>query len=208
MNGQGRIYLVGVGGLGVISASQIAGEALMQAGVPVVLGEIHGMAQRGGIVEVSLSFGGIASPIVEDGTADVVMGFEPLETYRAINKGHENALIISNTRPIIPFTVSLGHFQYPSVPEMMNQLKEHSRRLITMDAVALALKAGNAKAASVVLLGALAHTRVLPVNQNQWIHAIKAKLPEKIHEVNMTAFQLGFDAAGECSLAFAPPLSH
>jgi len=103
-----RVVFVGVGGQGNLLASRLLGEAALSEGIPAVVSEIHGMAQRGGIVESAVLLGNVSSPIVSDGEADVLVGFEPVETLRALKKCNQETLVITNTHPLPPFTVSVG----------------------------------------------------------------------------------------------------
>ena len=103
-----RIVFVGVGGQGNLLASRLLGEACLAAGIPAVVSEIHGMAQRGGIVESAIVMGDATSPIVSKGEADILIGFEPSETLRALNKCNKNTVVITNIHPLPPF-LSLIH---------------------------------------------------------------------------------------------------
>jgi Pyruvate/2-oxoacid:ferredoxin oxidoreductase gamma subunit len=103
-----RCIFVGVGGQGNLLASNLLGLSALSLGIPVVVSEIHGMAQRGGVVESAVLLGGISSPIVSDGEADVLVSFEPLETMRILNKCNKETVVITNSQPLFPFTVSTG----------------------------------------------------------------------------------------------------
>ncbi len=103
-----RIFFTGVGGQGTLLATRMVGEAALAEGLPVTMSEIHGMAQRGGVVESSVVIGKVFSPTIPDGEADILMAFEPLEALRAIPKCHAGSLIIASTAPIVPFTVAVG----------------------------------------------------------------------------------------------------
>ena len=103
-----KIYCVGVGGQGNVLASKLVGEAALAAGVPVVLSETHGMAQRGGVVESTVVLGGASSPTIADGCADILLAFEPLEAVRALDKVHTQSLIVSSTSTVKPFSPTGG----------------------------------------------------------------------------------------------------
>ncbi|MCK4488500.1 MAG: 2-oxoacid:acceptor oxidoreductase family protein, partial [Desulfobacterales bacterium] len=108
-----RVYLTGVGGQGTLLATMVLAEAATWAGHNTLASEVHGMAQRGGVVESMVVIGNIRSPIISDGEADVLVGFEPVETYRAMRKCSADSVVVSNTVPIIPYTVAIGRGRYP-----------------------------------------------------------------------------------------------
>ena len=97
----------------VIRPQEIIGEAALRKNVKVMMSEVHGMAQRGGVVTCSVRLGDVTSPLIADGEADILLGFEPVETYRALNKGSDSTWIITNKDPMIPITVSAGDQTYP-----------------------------------------------------------------------------------------------
>ena len=103
-----RLIIVAVGGQGNLLASKVIGEAALQSGIPVGMSEIHGMAQRGGVVESAIVFGDAQSNIIADGEADVVVGFEPLETLRALNKCNADTIVITSLAPLSPSTATTG----------------------------------------------------------------------------------------------------
>ncbi|MBU4053157.1 MAG: indolepyruvate oxidoreductase subunit beta, partial [Proteobacteria bacterium] len=158
-----RLIIVAVGGQGNLLASKVLGEAALATDIPVKMSEIHGMAQRGGVVESSMVFGPAQSTIISDGKADILVGFEPMETLRALGKCHGKTIVITNLSPLSPFTVTTGQGVYPEIREIQNLIREKTGKLITLNANALAEKAGNTMAVNMVLLGALISTRVLPL---------------------------------------------
>ncbi len=109
-----RIVFVGVGGQGNLLSSRVLGEAALSAGLPVNVSEVHGMAQRGGVVESAVVLGGALSSIVSNGEADVLIGFEPSETLRALEKCSSETVVITNVTPLMPFTVAVGKGVYPT----------------------------------------------------------------------------------------------
>ena len=108
-----RLVFIGVGGQGNLLASRLLGEAALLMNIPTVVSEIHGMAQRGGIVESAVLLGDVSSPIVSSSEADVLIGFEPLETLRALGKCNKDTVVITNTHPLPPFTVAVGQESTP-----------------------------------------------------------------------------------------------
>src|SRR3990172_858595 len=123
-----RLIIVAVGGQGNLLASRILGEASLLSGVPVRMSEIHGMAQRGGVVESSMVFGDAQSTIISDGEADVLVGFEPSETLRALNKCNPGSTVITNLSTLPPFTVAIGKGVYPELGRLQDLIRTKVRR--------------------------------------------------------------------------------
>ncbi|MBW2030219.1 MAG: indolepyruvate oxidoreductase subunit beta [Deltaproteobacteria bacterium] len=190
-----RCIFVGVGGQGNLLASRLLGEALLSMGVPVVVSEIHGMAQRGGVVESSVVMGDIRSPIVSDGEADILIGFEPAETVRALGKCNQQTIVITNRHPLPPFTVSLGQGKYPPVDELLEKIQEKVDQVISLDGDDLAKEAGNPLSLNMVMLGALIGSGALPVPPERMKETIRVWTKEVFLESNLRAFDLGMEAA-------------
>lgn len=192
-----RIFFTGVGGQGTLLATRMVGEAALAEGLPVTMSEIHGMAQRGGVVESSVVIGKVFSPTIPDGEADILMAFEPLEALRAIPKCHAASLIIASTAPIVPFTVAVGQSTYPEVAELEQAIKEKVSNLLWLDAVELARKAGSERASNTVLVGVLAGTGRLPIARSSWEEALQKTLPPRLVEINRQAFEAGYTVGTE-----------
>jgi indolepyruvate ferredoxin oxidoreductase beta subunit len=190
-----RIVIVAVGGQGNLLASSVLGEAALLAGVPMRMSEIHGMAQRGGVVESALIFGDAQSTIISDGEADVLMGFEPAETLRAIGKCNRRTVVITNLAPLMPFTVNIGQGVYPDLQKLQDLIRSKTARLIAFNATALAREAGNVLSVNMVLLGALTQTGVLPLSADTVKSAMQRKTKQAFLEANLKAFDLGVAAA-------------
>ena len=188
-----RIFFTGVGGQGTLLATRLVGEAALQEGLLVTMSEIHGMAQRGGVVESSVVIGNSSSPTIADGEADVLMAFEPLETLRALPKCHARSWVISSTVPIIPFTVATGKSAYPSLEHIYDLVQAKVERLIRVDALQLARQAGSELTANMVMLGTLAGTQRLPIAETNWRGALKERLPGRFLDMNEKAFALGYE---------------
>lgn len=183
-----NILMAGVGGQGVILASEIVSEAMMKSGYDVKKSEVHGMAQRGGSVTTHVRFGAkVYSPLIKDGEVDILFSFELLETMRYLNTLRENATLMVNAQKILPPSVTLGKDVYPD--NIAELLQTRYPRFKLIDAPAIARQAGNAKAVNVAFVGAL--SRYLDVSENNWHAAIEALLPPKLVEVNLKAFALG-----------------
>jgi indolepyruvate ferredoxin oxidoreductase beta subunit len=189
-----RICLIGVGGQGTLLATLVLAETAILAGYDVLGSEVHGMAQRGGIVESTVIIGDVGSPIISDGEADVLLGFEPVETYRALGKCSADSVVVSNTVPVTPYSVAIGKGPYPNVEKLFDFIRGQVKQLITLDAQALAEQAGARLATNIVMLGALAGSGVLPIPGEAFQETIRTKTKEKLVEVNLRAFDLGFGA--------------
>jgi len=191
-----RLVIVAVGGQGNLLASSVLGEAALLCGIPLNMSEIHGMAQRGGVVESSLVFGDAKSTIISDGEADVLVGFEPAETLRALSKCNADTVVITNLAPLMPFTVNIGQGVYPDLKQLQELIRKKTARLIAFNAAARAKEAGNSLAVNMVLLGALIQTGVLPLSVEEVKKAMQTKTKKTFLDSNLKAFDLGFSAAG------------
>ncbi len=181
------IVLCGVGGQGVLLASEILSVVALKAGYDVKKSEIHGMAQRGGSV---FSFVRISekvySPIIPEGKADFLLAFEELEALRYARYLCNSGKIIVNTQKISPITVLSGEAVYPE--NVIETLKEHFE-VYSLDGIELAQKAGNIKAVNTVIMGAF--SVFSPFSKELWLDALKDLIPEKILSVNIKAFEMG-----------------
>ena len=190
-----RLIIVAVGGQGNLLASRVLAEAALASDVPIRMSEIHGMAQRGGVVESALVFGDARSPIISDAEADVLVGFEPSETLRALNRCNPESVVITNLDPLPPFTVSIGKGAYPDIRRLQDLIRAKTQKLIAFDASDLARKAGSVRAVNMALLGALIQTCILPVSVESVRSAIETKTARSFVPANLKAFELGFEAA-------------
>ena len=192
-----RLIIVAVGGQGNLLASKVLGEAACRLDVPVRMSEIHGMAQRGGVVESAMVFGDAESTIISDGEADILLSFEPLEALRAIKKCNARTVVITNTSPLPPFTAAIGKGVYPDIDTMLAHLKAKAGHLMTLDAASLAKSAGNELSVNIVLLGALIEIDLLPVTPESVETAIRETTKKAFLESNLKAFELGREAVRE-----------
>lgn len=190
-----RLIIVAVGGQGNLLASKVLGEAALISDIPVRMSEIHGMAQRGGVVESAILFGDVASTIISDGEADVMLGFEPSETLRALKRCNKNTVVITNLSPMPPFTVTIGRGVYPDLDKLQGLIRSKTEKLIAFDAVRLAKEAGNVMSVNMVLIGALIGTSILPLTAESVKEAIRTKTKSAFVEFNLKAFEMGFSAA-------------
>ncbi len=190
-----KILFTGVGGQGTLLASRLLGQAAMEAGIPVRVSEVHGMAQRGGVVESTVMLGGLKSPIISDGEADILVSFEPLEALRALRRCSVKSTIISNTVPIVPFTVDLGQAEYPDMDYWLDFMQKNFNKVCAFDAESLAKEAGTTKAVNVVLLGTLIGLGEVPVSQEMMEQTIRENVKSKFVDANIKALQLGISKA-------------
>ncbi len=188
------IYLVGVGGQGIITASKIIGDAAILAGKGVIMSETHGMAQRGGSVVCTARIGDHASPLITDGDADVILSLELLETERAVCKSSKKTVVISSTERVVPLSVSTQKMRYPELEEIKKKMEETSARVFMIDSGEIAEKAGVPISSNVVMVGALAGTGVTGIPREHFENSVKMNIPRKLEE-NLQAFAMGFDAA-------------
>ena len=185
------ILFAGVGGQGILRASDIICEAIMAAGLDVKKSEVHGMAQRGGCVTSHVRYGRkVYSPLAEPGSIQTLISFEKMEALRYLRFIRKDAAIIVNTEEIYPPAVNMDEAPYPEA--VVSFLKKHYGKVISFNAAELAQKVGNIKTANVVLLGAASN--LMNIDQSIWQSVIKKSFPEKLVKINLAAFQMGIDA--------------
>ena len=183
------IMIVGVGGQGTLLASRLLGSALLSQGFDVKVSEVHGMSQRGGAVVTYVKYGeSVASPIIEQGEADIILAFELLEAARWFTFMKPEGKLIVNTQQIDPMPVVIGNAVYPE--GVLENLRSAGADVTDIDALPLAEQAGSAKAVNVVLIGAMAARMDLP--KEVWQAAIKETVPPKFLEMNLKAFEAGY----------------
>jgi len=186
--------IAGVGGQGNVLASLILGRYFVGQGFKVTIGETYGVSQRGGSVmsHLRISRKMQFAPIIPKASADLVMALEPVEALRILGEfGNSDIQVIVNTRPVYPMAVLSGECKYPPVNEILNALRSYSRRLWTIDATKIALELGNSILANIVMLGAIAASSTLDINENILMDVLAESLPAKILEKNIQAFQKG-----------------
>ena len=184
-----NILIVGVGGQGVLLASEIISEAAMRSGYDVKKSEVHGMSQRGGVVSSHVKFGPkVYSPTIEYGQADVVMAFEQAEGLRAIDWMKKDGVSIISTTVLIPAVVtSSKKFAYPD--DAVGEMKKKTERVIAVEADKIAGELGNPRVVNTILLGVLSN--YAPFEYDLWIETLKAKVKAKFVDVNLQAFERG-----------------
>ncbi len=183
-----NIMIVGVGGQGTLLASRILGNTVISEGYDVKVSEVHGMSQRGGSVVTYVKFDKkVYSPIIDKGEADIILAFEMLEAYRAMPYLKKGGKMIVNNQKIDPMPVITGAMQYPD--EILEKMSKKID-VISVDALKLALEAGNMKAVNVVLIGLIAKNT--DIAYETWVETIKTTVPEKFLDANLKAFELGY----------------
>lgn len=187
-----NIYISGVGGQGIIKTSIIMGESAMKSNWSVVVGEIHGMSQRGGVVSTQMKIGDSHSPLIEEGKANLLLAFEPLEALRAINMINKDSYVVMNTAPIYPFNIRQSEHPYPELSIITDELQSNAHKVIALDADGIAKKAGHILATNMVLLGAAAAVPDFPLDKEIILESMKDNLPEKSIPINSEAFEEGF----------------
>jgi indolepyruvate ferredoxin oxidoreductase beta subunit len=193
MKDKTNIVLTGVGGQGVITAANILGKAAVKAKINVFVSEVHGMAQRGGTVNCAVRMGNVSSSLVPTGSADAIVGMEPIETLRYIQYANKNTKIITDITPVIPFTVSVGSEEYPDIKKVFKELNSYGQ-LCKIDAVEIAKKAGDLITKNTVMLGVLAGSDVLPFKSDILLGTILENIPSKYSDMNKKAFESGLKA--------------
>ena len=183
------IMIVGVGGQGTLLASRILGNAVIDEGFDVKVSEVHGMSQRGGSVVTYVKFGDkVYSPVIDKGEADIILAFEQLEAYHALPWLKKGGRIIVNEQKINPMPVITGAANYPE--NIIEKLKEMCS-VTSLDALELAKEAGSIKTVNVVLIGVLAKSTDIPYES--WVKTLLKTVPEKFAEMNLKAFELGYN---------------
>jgi len=183
------LIIVGVGGQGAITASDIIGKAAVCQGLPVQASETHGMAQRGGSVINHVRLDCKYGSLIPEGRADAILGLEPVEALRAIEFLSPEGVLVINTNPVLPISVLSGSSKYPEMETILTQLMSRCKQLVAIDAESLAIEAGHPLTSNVVMIGALSN--YLPLDVRCLEESISKIVPPKTVEVNLSAFRLG-----------------
>jgi len=185
-----NIIIAGVGGQGTLLASRIIGNAAIQMGYDVKVSEVHGMSQRGGSVVTYVKFSEqrVNSPVITEGNADFVLAFEALEAYRMMGFVTPGGKMIASTQQINPMPVITGAAVYPS--DIQTKIRAKGIDLMTVDALELAIGAGNQKAVNTVLIGVLA--KQSSIAKETWLQSLHTTVPAKLLDVNLKAFEAGY----------------
>jgi indolepyruvate ferredoxin oxidoreductase beta subunit len=182
-----NVLMTGVGGQGIILASDVLSEVMMRYGYDVKKSEIHGMAQRGGSVMSHVRFSReVSSPLIPFGTCDILLSFEELETARYVEYLRDSSNIIINRFRLSPPTVIAGKEPYPDITPI---LKEKTSRIHFVDGNTIAEELGNPRGVNIILLGTI--SALLEPDESLWIECINDMLPEKIRSKNIEGFRRG-----------------
>ena len=187
-----NILLSGVGGQGTITAAKMLTFGLMEAGYDVKMSEIHGMSQRGGDVvsQVRYSKDKVFSPVIEKGTADIVVAFEEVEALRSLEYLKADGAVVVNNERIPSMTVLTGQEEYPE--DAIEEIKKVVKNVTVLDATRMAEELGNVKAANVILLGAL--VKSMGLEEIDWEDIIRKNVKAKFADLNIEAFKKGMES--------------
>lgn len=190
-----NIVLAGVGGQGTLLAAEALGAAAVKDNLNVRVSEIHGMAQRGGAVTSNVRIGdGVCSSTILEGQADVLLGFEPLETIRNLRSASKKTLVIMSNEQIPPTELAAKNLEYPKKEEILEMIQTFTTKIIIVETEKLARQAGSILTRNMVLLGALAASDCLPIKTQSLKDALIELVPAKQVEMNLRAFELGYES--------------
>jgi len=188
MSEQGNILFCGVGGQGILLASEVTAFSLLAAGKEVRKSEVHGMAQRGGSVTAHLRYGTkVYSPLISPGEADIVVAFEMMEAVRYLPFMHRQSKVIVNTHKIYPPAVATGKMTYPE--KVLGELTSRDIHVKELDAFEIAAKVGEVRAVNIVMVGVL--STFLPIDEQVFVDVMSERIPERFRDVNIRAFHEG-----------------
>jgi indolepyruvate ferredoxin oxidoreductase beta subunit len=191
-----NVLIVGVGGQGVLLASEVLSEVAMSAGLDVKKSEVHGMSQRGGVVTSHVKFGRkVYSPIIRYGQADILISFEQAEALRAVDWVKIDGLVATSTTRLVPPIAVGGKIKYPDDP--ISDLKKKIKNVIAVEADKIALEMGNPRLANILLLGVVSSR--LSFHSSDWESAIRSRVKAKFVDLNIRAFARGQEIAEQSS---------
>ncbi|MFC1937116.1 indolepyruvate oxidoreductase subunit beta [Chloroflexota bacterium] len=184
------LLVTGVGGQGTILASDIIGEAALAAGYDVKKTDTLGMAQRGGSVVSNVRIApAVRSPLIKEGEVDILLAFEKLEAARWAHYLRTGGIAIVNNHALPPLSVNVGKERYPGDEEITNILKKRSQRIYLVNGTSRATELGNPRALNMYMLGCV--SLFLPLKVQTWKDSIAQRLPARIVQINLTAFDRG-----------------
>ena len=193
MSDTSNILFCGVGGQGILLASEVTAYSLLAQGFEARKSEVHGMAQRGGSVTAQLRYGPkVFSPLISPGEADIVVAFEMMEAVRYLPYMHNDSKVIVNTHKIYPPAVATGKMDYPE--NVLAELTDRGLHVKALDAFDIAGSVGEVRAVNIVMVGVL--STYLPIDEQVFLDVLNERIPERFREVNIKAFQEGRKAAG------------
>ena len=189
-----NIAISGVGGQGVLTLAEILAKAALAEGLNVRVGEIHGMAQRGGHVVCTVRIGDNAKgPIIDSGTAELLVGFEPVETLREVHLVKKGGYVLMSSHVQYPVAVSMGKAEYPDHGEILQSIRAFTDKVIEFDAQQIAVDAGSSRALNMVMFGGILGTGLVPINTETAYQAIRESFSQKYEKINLTAAEEGLN---------------
>jgi indolepyruvate ferredoxin oxidoreductase beta subunit len=201
-----RILIAGTGGQGVLTAARLLCDGFVERGHHVVSGQLHGMAQRGGAVQSSVVIDGGISPVIASGRADYVVGFEPVETARALPWMSPRTVVYMNTAPVIPFVLAQRALlneevaTYPDVNELLGSIRAVTNHAFAFDATRCAKAAGSAQVLNMVMLGGLLGSGSLPCTADEFWNTVSKRMPPALKESNRRAFLGGAELVAQVQI--------
>jgi len=189
-----NIAITGVGGQGVLTLAELLAKAALAEGLNVRVGEIHGMAQRGGHVVCTVRIGNDASgPVIDAGAADLLVGFEPVETLREIHLVKKGGIVLMSSHIQYPVAVSMGKAEYPNHKDIIASIQKFTDKIIEIDAHKIAIEAGSTRSLNMVMFGGIIGTDIAPISKDSALQAISEAFPKKFEKINITAAEIGFE---------------
>ena len=188
MSEQGNILFCGVGGQGILLASEVTTYSLLATGMEVRKSEVHGMAQRGGSVTAHVRYGEkVYSPLISLGEADIIVAFEMMEAVRYLPYMHSGSQVIVNTHKIYPPPVATGKMDYPE--NVLDELTSRNIRVKELDAFEVARKVGEVRAVNIAMVGAM--STYMAIGKQVFLDVMNERIPERFREANINAFLEG-----------------
>jgi len=189
-----NIAISGVGGQGVLTLAELLAKAALNEGLNVRVGEIHGMAQRGGHVVCTVRIGDDAKgPIIDAGAADLLVGFEPVETLREIHLIKKGGYVLMSSTVQYPVAVSMGKAEYPDHKKILASIKKFTDKIIEINAQEIAIEAGSSRALNMVMFGGIIGTNLVPISKDSAMKVISEAFPKKFEKTNTTAAEIGLE---------------
>jgi len=193
-----NIAIAGVGGQGVLTLAELLAKAALAEGLNVRVGEIHGMAQRGGHVVCTVRIGDDASgPVIDAGAADLLVGFEPVETLREIHLVKKGGYVLMSSHIQYPVAVSMGKAEYPDHKDIIASIQKFTDKIIEIDAYKIAIEAGSPRSLNMVMFGGIIGTSLVPISKDSAMKAISEAFPKKYEKINTTAAEIGLEQVKE-----------
>ena len=185
------MLFVGVGGQGILTASDIVAEVGLAVGYDAKKSEVHGFSQRGGVVDSHVRWGRrVGASTAEIGQIDILLAFEMLEAARWMDWVKPGGTVIVNRQHITPMSVSVGDWKYPSEEDILAAVRSRTDKVVVVDGLAVGERLGKAQLANSVLLGALSR-QIDSIDPDVWTTVIQRRVPKKYVELNRVAFWEG-----------------